>query len=214
MSYEFHLANPDDKRANDEADAERYDQFVVEPLDGCARCDSARGTPAPRCTSLFRRTKLTFLLLSSTRRAQSRQTATASRQISSLTHAKEIKCERILAIRSAVVLAMQQYDFLVCSELLTGFHRTRERTGIAIADSLCWQLWKTPWPDTPNLFQLRGEAAPAPPSEIIDRRGRKMSRERNRPLVVSAIRPRTRVGCIDFAELSQILRRALREESD
>ena len=156
-------------------------------------------------------------MLSSTRRAQSRQTATASRQISSLTHAKEIKCERILAIRSAVVLAMQQYDFLdflVCSELLTGFHRTRERTGIAIADSLCRQLWKTPEPDTPNLFQLRGEVAPAPPSEIIDRRGRKMSRERNRPLVVSAIRPRTRVGCIDFAELSQILRRALREESD
>ena len=81
---------------------------------------------------------------SSTRRAQSRQTATALRPISSLTHAKEIKCERILAIRSAVVLAMQQYDFLVCSELLTGFHRTRERTGIAIADSLCRQLWKTP----------------------------------------------------------------------
>ena len=36
-----------------------------------------------------------------------------------------------------------------------------------------------------------------PPSEMIDQQGREMSRERNWPLAVSAIRFATRFGCID-----------------
>ncbi len=84
---------------------------------------------------------------------------------------------------------------MVCSELLTGVHRSVARVtvpGSRLRTASVGSCGRSP--DLTNLFQLRAEAAPAPPSEIIDRRGRKMSRERNRPLAVSAIRCATRFG--------------------
>ena len=41
-----------------------------------------------------------------------------------------------------------------------------------------------------------------------------MSRERNRPLTVSAIRHVTRVGCIGFSVVAEVLRRTDREIPD